>query len=322
MRSLAWFGLMVVLVGALSQACGSGGEGTTVIVVPNMMPTSSATGGGDGGAPPPSGTDSGTTTGPTGDGGGGATGVPCNVSTVLSACIACHSDPPIAGSLAGLVTIADLKGTSHLDATKTEAEESVALMMAGASTPMPPGGPVPAAADVSTLQSWITAGYPMGASCGGTGSDGGPPPNGMSVFNGAPAYALGTTFRGNHNAGQDCVACHASQSGDDAPKYTFAGTVYDSTGAGLGDVEVRLVDANGQVISVYSDPGGGGGGGGGGSTGNFGTTKSWVAPARVGIRNATSSVDMLVPLQTGQGGCNACHCSGGSSCTTTKVTLQ
>jgi hypothetical protein len=317
MRSSFWFGLTVVVAGALAEACGSGSEGTRVIVLPNMSPTSSATENVDGGAPPV-GTDSGTTV-PTGDGGGGATGLPCNVSTVLGACIACHSDPPIAGSLAGLVTIADLKATSHLDATKTEAEESVALMTAGASTPMPPGGPVPAAADVSTLQSWITAGYPMGASCGG-GTDGGaPPPPANSVFNGAPPFMLGQTSDGKHNAGQDCVGCHA-MSGGEAPPFTFAGTVYDSTGAGLGDVEVRLIDANGQVISLYSSPGGGGGGGGS-STGNFGTTKSWVAPARVGIRNATTSADMLVPLQSGQGGCNACHCSGGSSCTTTKVTL-
>jgi hypothetical protein len=315
MRSSTWFGVTVILAGALAQACGSGSNGTTVIVVPNTSPTSSATGDADGGAPP-SGTDSGT--GGTTGTGGGATGLPCDVATVLGACIGCHSDPPIAGSLAGLVTIADLKATSKLDATKNEAQESVALMQAGAATPMPPGGPMPAAADVTTLQNWITAGYPMG-SCGG-GAEGGAP-LASSVFNGAPPYMLGKTSNGQHHAGEDCISCHLAQGGE-APTFTFAGTVFDSTGTGLGNVEVRLVDANGQVISVYSDPGGGGGGGGGGSsTGNFSTSKSWVAPARIGIRNATTSADMLVPLQQSQGGCNACHCTGGSTCTTTKVTL-
>jgi hypothetical protein len=250
---------------------------------------------------------------------GGAVGVPCNIATIFaSSCTGCHSDPPIAGSLAGLVTYTDLMATSHLNAANNEAQESLALMQAGAATPMPPGGPMPSAADVSALQAWVSAGYPMGASCGGGdgGTDGATMPPPFSVFTGEAPYALGQTSNGNHNAGQDCVGCHDSQGGDDAPKFTFAGTVVDANGNGVGGAEVRLIDANGLAISVYTDNSGQSN-----RTGNFGSTKAWVAPAHVGVRNASSSQDMLVTITQTQGGCNACHCSGGGSCVTPEVHL-
>ena len=84
--------------------------------------------------------------------------------TVLAEkCTGCHSDPPINGSLSGLVTYTDLTANSTEDPTKKLIEESV-IRMQSASSPMPPsslGNPA-TASDITTLQNWISAGEPQG----------------------------------------------------------------------------------------------------------------------------------------------------------------
>jgi hypothetical protein len=116
---------------------------------------------------------------------------------------------------------------------------------------------------------------------------------------------MGTPVQGHHNAGHDCFSsCHNHG-------FTFAGTVFDASGVGVGGAEVRLVDATGKVISVYTDNLGGS------SQGNFYSSQSFVAPAHVGVRNATNAQVMITAIQTGAqspastgGACNACHCTG------------
>ena len=120
---------------------------------------------------------------------------------------------------------------------------------------------------------------------------------------------------GNHNAGQDCMSsCHNHG-------FTFAGTVFNASGVGVGGAEVRLVDATGKVISVYTDNSGGS------AQGNFYTSQSFVGPAHVGVRNATNTQGMLEAIQsTAQspastgGACNACHCTG-TGCTIAPIHL-
>ncbi len=284
----------------------------------NASPTGSSSGGS---------TSTGGSSGSGSSGGAGAPGVPCDVATMLSTnCNACHSDPPLTGALAGLVTYADLMAPSHEMPSENEAQLSLARMR-NAASPMPPGG-VASAADVATLQNWINAGYPMGScqasSDAGAGSGetdssapsntGSPPPNPPTgVFANAAAFQAGTGVSGHHNAGQNCMqSCHNHG-------FTFAGTVVDATGTGVAGAEVRLVDAKGQVISVYSASGG--------SQGNFYSKLAFTGPAQVGVRNATSSQNMLTALQTTAqapastgGACNACHCTGGA-CTIAAVHL-
>jgi hypothetical protein len=237
-------------------------------------------------------------------------------------CGGCHSDPPIASALAGLVTYADLMAPSHEMPSQNEAQLSLSRMK-NAASPMPPGS-LPPASDVTILQNWISAGYPKG-SCGSGSADGGA--NGTngadgavivpssSVFSKAAPFSLGTPVNGNHKAGQDCMSsCHNHG-------FTFAGTLFDANGAGVGGAEVRLVDAKGLVISVYTDNGGGS------SQGNFYGRQAFVGPAHVGARNASSTQDMHTALQsTAQtpastgGACNACHCTG-TGCTIAPIHL-
>jgi hypothetical protein len=239
-------------------------------------------------------------------------------------CTGCHSDPPAPGAVAGLVTYADLKAISHGDPTKNEAQQSV-VRMQDTTAPMPPGGAAPAA-DVTTLQNWINAGYPMGTcstgssggsssgSTSGSSGDGGNPPPPQGVFGNAPPFAS-KTGPNTHNAGKDCMGCHTG--GGNVPSFELGGTLYDGNGNPVSGAEVRLVDANGTAASVYTGP-----------TGTFYKSGSSLAgPAHIGVRNATSQQEMLTALQSGSqppastgGACSACHCTG-SGCAVAPIHL-
>jgi hypothetical protein len=225
-------------------------------------------------------------------------GLPCDVATVLaSKCTSCHSDPPINNSLAGLMTHADLLATAKEDPTKNEAQLSLVRMQNTAS-PMPPAAlnAPPTASDISTLQSWISAGYPTGScgSDGGTPIEAGPSIVVFDVFQGKP-FAPGTGSN-SHNAGQDCMRCHAG-GGDDAPKFSLGGTIYDLTGNPVGGAEIRVADQNGAAFSVYS-----------GSNGTFHSSTTFSASAHVGARTATTANTMISLLS--YGGCSKCHGTG------------
>jgi hypothetical protein len=196
--------------------------------------------------------------------------------------------------------------TAKEDPTKNEAQLSLARMQ-NAASPMPPSGVAPAA-DVTSLQSWINAGYPKGSCEGGTAPP--PPPPPESVFMGALPYKA-QTGSNSHNAGQDCIGCHQH-----AGSFTIGGTVYDGSGNPVSSAEVRVVDANNMAFSVYT-----------GSNGTFHSSTSFAAPAHIGVRDATHTVDMVTALQSGPqtpapsgGACSGCHCTG-AGCTVAAVHL-
>jgi hypothetical protein len=185
---------------------------------------------------------------------------------------------------------------------------------------MPPSG-VPPAADVTTLQNWINAGYPMGTCAtgggdgGSGGADGGSSPAPPNVFANAPPFAS-QTGNNTHNAGKDCMQCHAGGGGE-APQFAFGGTLYDGSGNSVSGAEVRLLDANGNGTSVYTGP-----------AGTFYSRGfGFTGPAYVGVRDASNTQEMLVALQSGSqppastgGACGACHCSG-TGCTVAPIHL-
>jgi hypothetical protein len=228
------------------------------------------------------------------------------VATVLAAkCTSCHSDPPVNGALAGLVTYSDLTKTSIEDPSKNEVELAVARMQSTTS-PMPPAtiNDPATASDVATLQNWMSAGYPSGACAG----DAGPPAStAVDVFSAAPSFTS-QAAGASHNAGRDCLQCHSGGSIlSEAPTFAFGGTLYDGNGRGLAGAEIRLVDANGKTTSVHTGP-----------EGNFHGSGSLALPGHAGARNATSTALMVSSLT--YGGCNKCHCTG-SGCTTARLHL-
>ena len=328
MRTLPLFAVAIALA---ASACSSTPD-EKVIVVPGwgssspgdsgLTSSSGASGSGSGGSSGATSSGSGSggsSSGATGDGGAAAaTGVPCDVATMLAAnCTGCHSDPPMPSALAGLVTYADLMATSHEDPTKNEAQLSLSRMQ-NASSPMPPGG-APAAADVTTLQNWINAGYPKG-SCGttadgGTSGDGGsgpPPPRASS-----PTLRRTRRARGTTRTTRDATAWAATpEAAATRRRSRFGGTVYDASGKGVSGAEVRIVDANGTATSVYTGP-----------SGTFYKGGSFAGPAHIGVRNATATQNMVTALQsTSQppastgGACSACHCTG-AGCTMAAIHL-
>ena len=234
----------------------------------------------------------------------GATGVPCDVATVLAEkCTGCHSDPPINGSLSGLVTYSDLMANSTEDPTKKLIEESV-IRMQSTTSPMPPssvGNPA-TASDISTLQNWIAAGEPQGT-CDAGAVGGGT----SNVFSSEGAFTPTAGPNGEHNAGRDCLSCHDGSG--EAPHFAFAGTIYNGSGSPVAGAEIRVEDAAGHFTTVYSA-----------TNGNFYKTASanFAAPGHAGARNA-STTNLMISNVT-NGGCNSCHCTG-STCATAPIHL-
>jgi hypothetical protein len=210
-------------------------------------------------------------------------------------CTSCHSDPPTDNSLCGLVTFADLVAPAKENPTMNEAEFSV-LRMQSTVSPMPPAALLlPAtASDIATLQNWINAGYPSGQCSPDAGVGGGP----VDVFKGQPPYVAMPGDKA-HNAGRDCLSCHG---------FGIAGTLYSAKGTAVANAEVRLVDGSGNAFSVYSGP-----------NGNFYSGTTFTSGAHTGVRNAAGQAVMVGPIT--YGGCNKCHCTGGASCTTTRLHL-
>jgi hypothetical protein len=105
--------------------------------------------------------------------------------------------------------------------------------------------------------------------------------------------------------GGTCISCHASY---DGPSFAIAGTVMnalhdDTNCAGVVNVTVAITGADGMRVELTSN-----------ANGNFkldrwpGTT---LFPYTAEVsRNGTSS-KMLMPRQSGENDCNACHAATG-----------
>jgi hypothetical protein len=310
---------------------GSGGAGGT---------------GGAGGAPGTGG--AGGTGGTTGTGGaatsgtGGAatggtggtvvtgTGTFCAVEQVLVkyACQTCHSNPPNSGAPMALLTRANLIAPAVTNRNVTVAALAVQRMQ-GTPTPMPPATtPTVAAADVASVQRWITAGMPDDCTTGTVT----PPPN---PFAGPSVCTSGTIAVGANGPtmrpGEACLNCHTGTGGggddsggnsgpggggddgegggDDgaAAGYTIAGTVFptahepnDCVSNRQTATTVQVFDAAGRVITMTPN-----------TVGNFFTAQAVTFPitaivSRAGLQRA------MTTRQT-NGNCNSCHTQNGAN---------
>jgi hypothetical protein len=231
-----------------------------------------------------------------------STDLPCDVAAVLQAtCTSCHSNPPVGGAPMALLSYADLTGKAISDPTKTVAEMCVARMQNTAS-PMPPGGGA-SSADVTTLQNWISAGYPQGT-CAADG--------GTTNYNTPLVCTSGVTNSSSEighemHPGGACNTCHATTGGE-APQFTIAGTVYptahepnDCFGVGSGAAQVIIMDANGNTQLTISTN----------ASGNFTSTTGISKPYRAKIV-ANGKTREMAATQT-DGNCNSCHTVNGAN---------
>jgi hypothetical protein len=101
---------------------------------------------------------------------------------------------------------------------------------------------------------------------------------------------------GHHNAGDDCMSCHANFG---SRTWTVAGTLYTSvTGsAPLGGATIEVIDANGQALRLPTT-----------DNGNFWTTLPVALPLKVRASKCPSNAVMSSTSNTGS--CNGCHGSG------------
>jgi hypothetical protein len=284
------------------QTWRSGGyaKGTCGSVSPDGgMPTGT---GGMGGPP-------GTGGSPGRDAGAGA-GLPCDVQSVMSTrCTTCHGSTPSQGAPMPLVTYADLTAPSRSNPSLTNAQAAVARMQSSTS-PMPPAPASRAtSSEITTVQSWISAGYPAG-SCGG--ADGGTGDGGVvsDPFK-APAtctskqmWSGGNNGSSSMNPGRACIDCHSGS--DEAPSFSVAGTVYPTAhepdlcnGFGGSGAQVVIVGADGRTTTLTPN-----------SAGNFFATGSIALPfqAKVVYQGRER---VMVAKQT-IGDCNRCHTQSGS----------
>jgi hypothetical protein len=254
--------------------------------------------------------------GGSGSGGSGASGpsigvasdLPCDVAALLSRkCTSCHGSVPSGGAPTSLVSYADLTAPAKSDPTKTNAVVALARMT-NTTSPMPPTGlPAATAAEIASLQGWISAGYPS-TGCA-TGVDAGTGPDPFSV---APTCTSNTTWtRGTSGSasmepGMACISCHAS-SGGEAPTFTIAGTLYPTghepdlcDGAnGTDGAQVVITGANG--VSTTLTPNG---------AGNFYYTGAVAQPFRAKVVYMGRERDMAAAQTSGD--CNSCHTQNGA----------
>jgi len=108
---------------------------------------------------------------------------------------------------------------------------------------------------------------------------------------------------GHHNPGEDCLACHHQGGMDGAPPFTFAGTMFDSSGgsAPIAGGAFHLIDALGTDVLVQTE-----------ANGNFYSYEFLTFPV-VAFRSTCPDVRrMIAPIHDTEGSCNAsgCHTSG------------
>jgi hypothetical protein len=108
---------------------------------------------------------------------------------------------------------------------------------------------------------------------------------------------------GHHNPGEDCLMCHHQGGMDGAPPFTFAGTLFDSSGgsAPVAGATIHLIDALGTDVIVQTE-----------SNGNFYSLDLVTYPVLAFSSLCPNVTPMITPLGEADGSCNSagCHTAG------------
>jgi hypothetical protein len=260
-------------------------------------------------SPPPTVTGTGVPGGSSGQQSSGGTvaptGMPCDVSTLLSAkCTSCHKP---GGLSVSLLTRDDMMAKARTNPALTNAEVSV-KRMADQARPMPPGGTAPPA-DTAILQAWIGAGYPTGTCSSAV--DGGTPPQGDSgpTFNPYDTPDKCSSGQTNQESqgmdmqpGRACGACHGPA--------VMAGTIYPTAHEPNNCVGVNGTSSNAQIFIIGADAKSYGPFGIG-VTGNFKFDKGTI-PMPYTVRLVLGTKERVMVTKTSNGDCNLCHTLRGS----------
>ncbi|HTM22350.1 MAG TPA: hypothetical protein VL172_17640 [Kofleriaceae bacterium] len=106
---------------------------------------------------------------------------------------------------------------------------------------------------------------------------------------------------GHHNAGQDCMNCHAA--GGEGPLFTLGGTLFSSVGgtAPVAGATITVHPATGADLALITA-----------SNGNFWSTQALTFPLTVGANGCPSVRTMPNPVAADGAGCNGagCHDAG------------
>lgn len=228
------------------------------------------------------------------------TGLPCDVSTVLADnCLTCHGNPPV-GASNTLVSYQELVAKSPID-PNVRMIDRVLTRVQDAARPMPPGGTLITAAELTVLKNWVAAGAP-GGTCANQALTG-------SCTSGKN-WTSGNRGSANMYPGRACISCHVSTGGE-APTFAFAGTVYPSlheADSCLGvtaaaAITVEITDSTGKVTSVAVN-----------SSGNFmyePRSGSLQLPYTVKVKQGTKERAMIGAATSGD--CNSCHTVRGAN---------
>jgi hypothetical protein len=216
-----------------------------------------------------------------------------------------------------LTNYAQMTAPAISDPTKTMAVVAVARMM-NTAAPMPPV-PYPQAtsADITTLQNWISAGYPT-TGCSTvttTNVDAGTlPPDPFSAAatcTSGKTWTSGTNGSPNMQPGVACINCHKTTGGE-APPFTIAGTLYptahepdqcNGVNGTTDGAQVVITDAKGTITTITPN-----------SVGNFSSNVNVVLPFTAKVTYMGRERPMVTPQTSGD--CNGCHTQYGSTTTT------
>jgi len=101
--------------------------------------------------------------------------------------------------------------------------------------------------------------------------------------------------------GEACIACHAGD--DEAPTFSFAGTVFTAADAtqGAEGVTVTVVDSANTTVEVTSN-----------SAGNFFSQAALTPPFTVTL-TSPGGATATMPIPAVHGDCNLCHTDGGAA---------
>jgi hypothetical protein len=185
---------------------------------------------------------------------------------------------------------------------------------------MPPApGTRATTAEVQTVNTWISAGYPAGT-CGAGGAGGGAGGGTVDPLGATPRCTSGTTWTGGNNGnpmmnpGRACISCHAGE--DDAPRFTIAGTLYPTghepnlcNGVnGTTGARVVIVDAANRTVTLTPN-----------AAGNFMYTGTISTPYHAKV--TYQGRERIMPVAQTSGDCNSCHTQTGTNGAPGRITL-